>query len=126
MDKRVKNLWVNALLSNQFNQGKGYLRKDNKYCCLGVLCELFSQERQGHWEENKFITNNSEDTRYLPLDVSNWAGFTKIKNTTVYNPVPGNKVQDDSLFSKRTLSYSEMNDKGFSFREIANLIQENE
>jgi len=34
--------WLKALESGKFKQGKEVLRSiDNKFCCLGVACELF-------------------------------------------------------------------------------------
>lgn len=37
--------WLNALESGEYQQGRGKLRtKDNKFCCLGVLCDLAVKE----------------------------------------------------------------------------------
>lgn len=37
----VKNAWVDALRSGEYQQGKGKLRDhENRYCCLGVLADL--------------------------------------------------------------------------------------
>lgn len=48
MDERVKKLWTSALRSGQYQQGHGALRTIEhgkpKDCCLGVLCELSSQD----------------------------------------------------------------------------------
>jgi len=32
--------WIKALESGRYKQGTGYLRKDDRYCCLGVACEV--------------------------------------------------------------------------------------
>lgn len=32
--------WIEALRSGQYKQGKGYLKKGDCHCCLGVLCEV--------------------------------------------------------------------------------------
>lgn len=32
--------WLEALESGKFEQGQTCLKKDNKFCCLGVACEL--------------------------------------------------------------------------------------
>ena len=38
--------WVAALRSGKYKQGRNYLRsKDNKFCCLGVLCELAVEDK---------------------------------------------------------------------------------
>lgn len=33
----LKAKWVQALLSGEYKQGRGYLNKEGRYCCLGVL-----------------------------------------------------------------------------------------
>lgn len=33
--------WLKALESGDYKQGRIYLNRDNKYCCLGVGCDLF-------------------------------------------------------------------------------------
>lgn len=40
MNQRNLQLWLDALRSGEYEQGKGYLNKDGKLCCLGVLCEV--------------------------------------------------------------------------------------
>lgn len=40
LDKEIKKAWIEALRSGKYEQGKGYLKKDGAYCCLGVLCEI--------------------------------------------------------------------------------------
>lgn len=40
MDAELKTKWVKALRSGDYEQGKNSLRKNDKYCCLGVLCEI--------------------------------------------------------------------------------------
>lgn len=40
MDKNWKELWLQALKSGNYIQGKAFLRKNDKFCCLGVLCEI--------------------------------------------------------------------------------------
>ena len=36
----VKRRWLRALRSEKYKQGQGGLRRDNRFCCLGVLCDL--------------------------------------------------------------------------------------
>ena len=38
--KNVLKLWVAALRSGKYKKCKGELRKGNKFCVLGVLCDL--------------------------------------------------------------------------------------
>ena len=36
--------WIEALESGSYPQGNGNLKKDGKYCCLGVACEIFKDD----------------------------------------------------------------------------------
>ena len=40
MKAELKQKWVDALRSGDYEQGKGALLASGKYCCLGVLCEV--------------------------------------------------------------------------------------
>lgn len=36
----LKAKWLEALRSGKYEQGIGYLCRDNKYCCIGVLADV--------------------------------------------------------------------------------------
>lgn len=40
MTKKIKRLWIAALRSGDYQQGFVHLERDNKFCCLGVLCSV--------------------------------------------------------------------------------------
>lgn len=40
MKADLKKKWVEALRSGKYIQGRVYLAKNGKHCCLGVLCEV--------------------------------------------------------------------------------------
>jgi len=40
LDKEIKKAWIEALRSGKYKQGRMCLKRDNEYCCLGVLCEI--------------------------------------------------------------------------------------
>ena len=86
MKQDVKAAWIEALNSDAYEQGAGCLRDyDNKYCCLGVLCEIYRQENPEirSWEMiNRgvytFCTGDQRDYRSdvtLPPPVREWAGL---------------------------------------------------
>lgn len=114
MKKKIADLWVKALRSGEFKQGKGRLerRGDTKeYCCLGVLCELALLEGvmdyhplYGYGELDVIGAYNNYT---LPLTVQNWAGI---------------QTGNPEINSIGRLSH--LNDvKGKSFSEIANIIE---
>ena len=47
MDKQIKEDWLEALRSGEYQQGTGFLEKDGCNCCLGVLCRVLEIEGEG-------------------------------------------------------------------------------
>lgn len=123
MNKEIKAKWVSALLSSEYEQGRGCLRsRGNKFCCLGVLCDIYVKEhKDAEWKT--FNTSNStllNQTALLPRKVADWAEIPLDLNSNSY--------QDRiSLKDKKTLtSFAVYNDSGRSFAEIAQIIETNE
>jgi hypothetical protein len=52
MNAELRKQWVAALRSGAYQQGHGCLYTTrNKYCCLGVLCDLYVQtHKEVGWE----------------------------------------------------------------------------
>lgn len=44
MKREIKEAWLRALKSGEYEQGELHLEKDLKYCCLGVLCKVLNQD----------------------------------------------------------------------------------
>lgn len=42
MNQNAKQ-WVEALRSGNYKQGYGQLRKQDKFCCLGVACDIYDK-----------------------------------------------------------------------------------
>lgn len=85
MDKQIAEMWADALESGEYRQGREYLCFDNRYCCLGVLCELYVKNT------NNDIRNNVNGTVYydnahaiLPECVLDWASIGKNKAAFSY------------------------------------------
>lgn len=113
MNKEVKEKWVTALTSGEYEQGVGQLKTpDNKYCCLGVLTELYRKETgKGKWDGNKFYDtseggDNNTSISFLTDGVITWAELSSGSPS----------VGDFYLHS--------LNDGGTSFAEIARQIDE--
>lgn len=123
MKTEIKERWLEALRSGNYEQGRRVLRStDDHYCCLGVLCDLAAQEgvveaRQssetGLWhyvgaeayDEWRFGSSTT-----LPKAVAVWAELDD-NNPSV---IAGD--EDRSLAG--------INDEGADFAEIADLIEE--
>jgi hypothetical protein len=90
MNPEVKAKWIAALESGEYKKGKLALRdKDDSFCCLGVLCDLYAKETgKGTWVlqnyNYKFDANTEEDTSlgrsslYAPMQVAEWSGVDHV------------------------------------------------
>ena len=106
MDQEIKAEWLEALRSGEYEQGIGVLRTgDDKFCCLGVLCEVLV--KRGLMEAPKLdrgenMYDYQEYSAVLPDPVQVRVGLPYISDLM------------------------ELNDtKGLPFAEIANYIEEN-
>jgi len=128
MNPEVKQKWIDALRSDKYEQGSRKLRSVTGYCCLGVLCDLYSQEHNTQWEfrGNDEINLQHQDywyfdehSEFLPESVMNWADL-KTPNPNVRVDVEDNEDEDNWYY---TDELSNINDSGYSFNGIANLIE---
>ena len=111
MKASVKARFIKALRSGKYKQGFGTMRDSNdKFCVLGVLCNLHAQEHPVIAKKQKYKTEYLGDSASLPMVVQTWAGLSSD------NPkLPGVKGQP-------TLMH--LNDsKRLTFPEIATLIE---
>lgn len=101
-------LWVKALESGDYKQGKGRLCNENKYCCLGVACEVAIMNGVPITKiENAYLTSDSKVMfSSLPDAVKDWLNLFSIT---------GNCSIGDLIY---------LNDmRGISFKEIAAFIR---
>ena len=103
MKPDIKQAWLTALRSGDYQQGQGYLRQGDQYCCLGVLCDLYGKAVGPEWEaadDDVHAMHGTESS--LPFRVQEWA----------------------RIASPNPLDLVEMNDNGSTFEELANIIEE--
>jgi hypothetical protein len=113
VNKEVKRAWVEALRSGKYKQATGRLRRVDGYCCLGVLCNLYKESHQDcNWSEESdcfcFVIheeNTDPAMDFLPEKVVEWAGLDS------------SDPHDGTLVG--------LNDRGATFDEIADVIEEN-
>lgn len=84
MNIEIGNKWVEKLRSGEYQQAREQLRsKDNGYCCLGVLCEVYREDvGNSEW----ILLKNQDEESYsyeflgmsgmLPNRVIHWAGMS--------------------------------------------------
>ncbi len=115
MLETIKTKWVAALRSGKYQQGTGALCTGDKFCCLGVLCNLAVNDgiiKAGKVRNvsDMVYYGNGEHARpnYLPREVESWA---QMDSSSGHIPTVG--------------ALADLNDSGKSFEEIATIIEEN-
>lgn len=118
MKRRIRDMWCEDLESNEFAQGEGKLlteyKKEDKFCCLGVLTNLYVEETgdASVWNKDEFILHNK---------VRRWAGLGES------DPILGS---DSKRLNPFMATCSRLNDgsDGYdrkNFKEISASIKEN-
>jgi len=97
--------WIEALESGEYKQAQNTLRKDDKFCCLGVACDI---NGIGHWENGSYFVGKLEYHATLPYQVKDWLGLR----------TPAGHGKEFSL--------SYYNDNGSTFQEIAEMLRKND
>lgn len=102
--------WVEALRSGEFEQARCVLREKDRFCCLGVACELYRRETgQGEWDDESHFLG---DAHTLPYTVRDWLGLrSEVGGYSAVTPSGEKNLADDH------------NDKGETFAQIADLIE---
>jgi hypothetical protein len=107
LDPEFKKKWVAALRSGEYEQGVGKLRSlDNKFCCLGVACDLVDPTQ---W------------SKMYELDYYYWGRY---EWETLPNAVRsvisryGQSINTSGLIHRNDISL-------WSFAQIADWIEEN-
>ena len=114
MDSTVKQLWVDALLSGEYTQGRNRLRTPDSWCCLGVLADVYVRCDCDTtvWE----LTDDQFNAGYYNLvsgeGVKVYDGYGLPDNVTVWAHLSEGDIE----------TLARMNDQGYSFEEIVATI----
>ena len=104
MKPALKRKWLKALRGGEYRQGTDALRRENEYCCLGVLCDI----------------NGVRWIRPEP-GLSSWrvvrAWYTGLPSPAMMRKYGLSKDVATELAGR--------NDDGFTFAEIADWIEAN-
>jgi hypothetical protein len=126
MKSQVKEKWIAALRSGEYDQGIERLRTLTRFCCLGVLCDLYSKETGIEWNYHSPSEGHSlsgfefdGQREFLPSSVVEWSGLE------TRSPEINILVSDEDEEYLDTQALAELNDNGENFFKIADLIEEN-
>lgn len=116
MDKQtLREEFLSALESGEYEQTKGQLCNNKGYCCLGVACEVYIKlggDLSKHIEEDGDVRYGSTYYSYLPDELVNAYGFYDVHGVVEMN--------------KNIAGYSSLvtaNDGGISFAHLAKEIR---
>ena len=128
MNPEIKSKWIAALRSGEYEQARGSLMRIMHrnfetgkigvgFCCLGVLCDLASQESVCRWQDREAVTidmfgrsNFNGDS--LPAPVAEWAGLKES------DPEVSTSIGVVARLSELNDSYR------LTFSQIADVIEE--
>ena len=121
MNPEIKAQWVSALRSGEYKQTDGTLHRvisvsadGEGYCCLGVLCDIAVKagviRSRIDGSREVFEAGTEWESGVLPAKVERWAGLDN------ENPMVRTAEGYDS-------SLASLNDDGYSFGAIADLIE---
>ena len=97
---------IRALRSGKYQQCQSSLRKGNKFCCLGVACDV---SKVGYWEhENVYCSKTERGNGFLTKEVQNYYGFPCMAGIDAGKG--GLNILNDSY--------------NFSFEQIAQVIED--
>lgn len=103
-------LWVEVLESGEYRQGRKRLKSEDRYCCLGVACELYMHVTGKSLKGTAFY--DEEGTQALVENlrvVRDWLGLRDGMGRFFLGG-------DSTLLTR-------LNDTGTTFKEIAALIR---
>lgn len=110
----VKRLWIEALRSGRYPQGRSFLNRDGRFCCLGVLCELAVEAGVVERNQGASVSYGTFNQGTLPPDVVlAWAGIDVLTGVSQLIMIGG----------VSTPLYGH-NDTGRTFAQIADAIEE--
>ncbi len=118
MKPEIKEMWIQALESGEYQQGRALHPDQDTFCCLGVLCDLYHKETgNGEW------INEVPGDGIIHFKTINWgdpAYYSSMPPPEVHHWAYGETVRDDFF-----PHLSGLNDRSrYTFPQIAQVIRE--
>jgi hypothetical protein len=141
MKSAIRDLWLDLLVSGQYDQTQSVLQSiDGGFCCLGVLCDIHANvapsNKRAEWIDDGYYIQYDGETAMPSLTVGRWAfpELKKLDQGFLSNLLWNEKTQ---TFDKRLPDtpsgraealihhLSMMNDREKTFVQIAKIIEAN-
>lgn len=84
MNGEVKQKWIDALEGGEYKQGQSVLHAGGRFCCLGVLADLYVKEKDAEWQFKpdsmhndlyELVHGDMHEYLDLPQEVQEWSGL---------------------------------------------------
>lgn len=103
--------WIAALRSGDYQQGTDRLQSGNQFCCLGVACLIYEKETQNE------LSRTHNTNALVGTDLRNHGVVIDWLNLIGAAGENNEGLPADSLVN--------LNDSGYTFEEIADLLEQN-
>lgn len=146
MKQAIMRRWVKDLRSKKYRQARGSLRATdsrgrltNRFCCLGVLCNLYAKEHpKAQWQRSleaaaedcsAFVTGSDvsdTNTAVLPPAVMRWAGIKTARGQfSLTKNVRKRDLKRSSLADfECAVTLTQLNDHDkWDFKQIARFVE---
>jgi hypothetical protein len=113
MDAEIKARWVTALRSGEYQQGRETMRQGDRFCCLGVLCEIDGAQWQPARSEGHPFYAVGYGVEQLEADARQELGLTDDEHMALLSMNDGNINQDEAArwgVEKRPHTFAEIAD----------------
>ena len=108
---------VEALQCGKYKKGIEALRREDRYCCLGVACDLYREhEGAGEWVKYGSSWSFLGKIESLPQEVMDWLGFKDEAGALISD------IEERSLGLSSLMDLND-NEYGMDFPEIADVIE---
>lgn len=130
--KEWRNKWVSALRSGNYGQATNALKKHNNFCCLGVLCDISGEgtfgKRNSDAVADYFNSGDSSCSSFPPHKVCDLVGLSYSNAhighlDDIKDLLTPEELQLLHVYRKQSISLSLLNDAGFPFERIADIIE---
>ena len=108
LNPETKSKWVTALRSGKYEQGKTLLSEHNKYCCLGVLVCIRDYPIEYKFNDTRIFCYDYDCG--IPPEADEYSIFGALGNFT-------------GFYINNYDNLARLNDSGYSFEEIADIIE---
>ena len=108
---------VEALQGGKYKKGIEALRRGDRYCCLGVACDLYKKhEGIGEWAQLGSSWSFLGNIESLPQEVMSWLGFKDEAGALIGD------IEERSLGLSSLMDLND-NEYGMDFPGIADVIE---